>query len=84
MATNNYVKGASMDKWEAYRPTNSPFMNSTSEVGMKDANFSVRCGYAWNANRRSRGFGYGVDKKLYHASGQGILIDSYYVGKGDE
>lgn len=80
----NYVKGGSLDKWEAWRPSGQHFVHTNSDISREDALFSVKAGYAWDQRRRTRGFNYGVDKKLYLVSGQGINIDNIYIGKSDE
>ena len=81
---SGFVRGYGMDKWEAYRPSGTQFIQTESYISDKSEKFSVRRGYAWDYQRKRRGFTYGVDKKLYHASGSGILIDTEYVGKTDE
>ncbi len=80
----NYVKGGGLDKWDGWRPSGKHFVHTNSDVSRYDAHFSVRAGYVWDKRGRARGWSYGVDKKIYLVSPQGICIDSIFIGKSDE
>lgn len=75
-------KHRSLDKYEAYKPDKSHFVQDIYPAGCQAERFHNPSGYA-NFGRGKRGFSFGIQKKLYRVSGNGINIDSYHVGKSE-
>lgn len=76
-------KGHGLDKFDGYIPKRHDFLHDNYNVSYQQESFSIRSGYAWDHAGKRRGFSYGVDKKIWKASGRGINVDSQDIGKSD-
>lgn len=72
-----------LDKFEAYLPNKPHWVHEDYGVsGQSDSHFHTSVAYGYSG-RRLRGFRFGINNKVFKASGKGIMIDSHYIGKSD-
>jgi hypothetical protein len=78
------IKSSSaIDKYDAHVPSKCDFIHDDYYISGESYRFSVKCSYAYQEGGSRRGFSMGVQKKIYRASSEGIIVDGHYVGKSD-
>lgn len=75
-------KHRSLDKFEAYKPDVQHWVQDTYFAGSNSERFHNPAGYVLGTKRKT-GFSYGIQKRMFHASGLGITVDIYHVGKSE-
>ncbi len=76
------TKSSGLDKYDAHMPNKCDFIHDDYYISGESYRVSVKAAYAWREGN-SKGFSIGVQKKIYKASSEGIMVDGHYVGKSD-
>lgn len=71
-----------LDKYEAHMPNKANWVQGEYYVSLESERFHLS--YGWRDHGGIKGgTRFGVQRKLHHASGSGINVDSHYVGKSE-
>jgi hypothetical protein len=82
MSNNRLYKSHGMDKYDAYIPPKQNFIHDDYYVSHYQECFHLSSAYASRA--KGRGWTMGVQKKMWQASGRGIMVDGSGTGKSDQ
>jgi len=81
MSNTRLIKHSDMDKYDGYMPNKPEFIHDDYHVSQLQENFSTPKAYGYRGH--GRGFSFGVQKKMWKASGRGIQVDGSGIGKSD-
>lgn len=82
MSSNKFLKHGDQDKYDGYMPNIPGFVHDDYYVSGHQDQFHMPTAYGYR-NGRGRGTRFGVQKKMWIASGRGIQVDGSGTGKSD-
>lgn len=77
-------KSNGLDKFEYHRVIDKKFTHNDAYVSYRVENFHVHTGYMYDPSGRKSGYSFGINKRGWKCSGEGLLVDNYHIGKADE
>lgn len=77
-----FHKHGGLDKYDAYMPNKASWIQDNYYVSGYSSYFHLSAAYGYRD--RGNGWNMGTQKKMWKASGRGIMIDGNSVGKSDE